>query len=77
MSDGMPEADEKYSRNMASYMLGLSEKPNLRGSKSALAHGAARDLWRWRLVSQDGMDNTGVDNAVLYTQPTCGTSTPH
>ncbi|EGO01463.1 hypothetical protein SERLA73DRAFT_131728 [Serpula lacrymans var. lacrymans S7.3] len=80
--DGMLEADEKYYKEhreplFSSHMLDLSEEPkdqNIATCVKYYKRMAAIGLWLEMEIGitggeEDGVDNTGVDNANLYTQP--------
>jgi len=80
--DGMLEADEAYyalnkEPLFSSHMLDLSEEPkeeNIATCVKYFTRMAKVDLWLEMEIGitggeEDGVDNTGVDNAALYTQP--------
>jgi len=80
--DGMLEADEAYYKEhkeplFSSHMLDLSEESkeeNIEICEKYFARMAKVDLWLEMEIGitggeEDGVDNTGVDNASLYTQP--------
>jgi len=80
--DGMLEADEAYYKEhkeplFSSHMLDLSEESkeeNIEICLKYLERMAKIDLWLEMEIGitggeEDGVDNTGVDNASLYTQP--------
>ncbi|KAI6122382.1 hypothetical protein EDD16DRAFT_783071 [Pisolithus croceorrhizus] len=80
--DGMLEADEAYFREhqeplFSSHMLDLSEEPkeqNIATCARYFKRMAPLGLWLEMEIGitggeEDGVDNTGVDNASLYTQP--------
>ncbi|PBK65575.1 hypothetical protein ARMSODRAFT_960947 [Armillaria solidipes] len=80
--DGMLEADEAYFKEhqeplFSSHMLDLSEEPkeeNIATCVKYFKRMAAIGLWLEMEIGitggeEDGVDNTGVDNASLYTQP--------
>lgn len=80
--DGMLEADEAYYKEhqeplFSSHMLDLSEESkeeNIEICVKYLERMAKIDLWLEMEIGitggeEDGVDNTGVDNAALYTQP--------
>jgi len=80
--DGMLEADEAYYKEhkeplFSSHMLDLSEESkeeNIEICVKYLRRMAKIDLWLEMEIGitggeEDGVDNTGVDNASLYTQP--------
>ncbi|KAJ7896067.1 hypothetical protein B0H14DRAFT_3081167 [Mycena olivaceomarginata] len=80
--DGMLEADEAYFKQhqvplFSSHMLDLSEEPkeeNIATCVKYFKRMAAIGLWLEMEIGitggeEDGVDNTGVDNASLYTQP--------
>ncbi|EIE83371.1 fructose-bisphosphate aldolase [Rhizopus delemar RA 99-880] len=80
--DGMLDADEKYYKAhgeplFSSHMLDLSEEPkeeNIEICLKYLKRMAAIDCWLEMEIGitggeEDGVDNSGVDNAALYTQP--------
>ncbi|KAJ7174247.1 hypothetical protein C8R46DRAFT_1080454, partial [Mycena filopes] len=80
--DGMLEADEAYFKEhqvalFSSHMLDLSEEPkeeNIATCVKYFKRMAAVGLWLEMEIGitggeEDGVDNTGVDNASLYTQP--------
>lgn len=78
----MLEADEKYFKEhgeplFSSHMLDLSEEPkeeNIATCVKYFKRMAPLGLWLEMEIGitggeEDGVDNTGVDNASLYTQP--------
>ncbi|KAM0753937.1 hypothetical protein T439DRAFT_322825 [Meredithblackwellia eburnea MCA 4105] len=80
--DGMLEADEAYYKEhkeplFSSHMLDLSEESkedNIATCAKYFERMAKIDLWLEMEIGitggeEDGVDNTGVDNAALYTQP--------
>jgi len=80
--DGMLEADEAYFKEhneslFSSHMLDLSEEPkedNIATCVQYFKRMARIGLWLEMEIGitggeEDGVDNTGVDNASLYTQP--------
>ncbi|CEG68751.1 Fructose-bisphosphate aldolase 1 [Rhizopus azygosporus] len=80
--DGMLEADEQYYKAhgeplFSSHMLDLSEESkeeNIEICLKYLKRMAAIDCWLEMEIGitggeEDGVDNSGVDNAALYTQP--------
>lgn len=80
--DGMLEADEKYYKEhqeplFSSHMLDLSEEPkdeNIATCVKYFTRMSKIGLWLEMEIGitggeEDGVDNTGVDNASLYTQP--------
>ncbi|KAG6874005.1 hypothetical protein C0995_007962 [Termitomyces sp. Mi166 len=80
--DGMLEADEAYFKQhgeplFSSHMLDLSEEPkeeNIATCVKYFKRMAPLGLWLEMEIGitggeEDGVDNTGVDNAALYTQP--------
>ncbi|KAG8903467.1 Fructose-bisphosphate aldolase 1 [Tulasnella sp. 403] len=80
--DGMLEADEEYYKQhqeplFSSHMLDLSEEPkeeNIAICAKYYERMAKLGLWLEMEIGitggeEDGVDNTGVDNAALYTQP--------
>ncbi|KAK0205889.1 hypothetical protein DFS33DRAFT_1485635 [Desarmillaria ectypa] len=80
--DGMLEADEAYFKEhqeplFSSHMLDLSEEPkeeNIATCVKYFKRMAPLGLWLEMEIGitggeEDGVDNTGVDNASLYTQP--------
>jgi len=80
--DGMLEADAEYFKEhghalFSSHMLDLSEDPkeeNIEICKKYLEKMAPLGLWLEMEIGitggeEDGVDNTGVDNSALYTQP--------
>ncbi|KAG1469506.1 hypothetical protein G6F56_003217 [Rhizopus delemar] len=80
--DGMLDADEKYYKAhgeplFSSHMLDLSEESkeeNIETCLGYLKRMAAIDCWLEMEIGitggeEDGVDNSGVDNAALYTQP--------
>ncbi|KIJ29419.1 hypothetical protein M422DRAFT_31324 [Sphaerobolus stellatus SS14] len=80
--DGMLEADAEYYKQhghalFSSHMLDLSEEPkdeNIEICKKYLEKMAPLGLWLEMEIGitggeEDGVDNTGVDNSALYTQP--------
>ena len=80
--DGMLEADEKYFKEhqeplFSSHMLDLSEEPkeeNIATCVKYFTRMSKIGLWLEMEIGitggeEDGVDNTGVDNASLYTQP--------
>jgi len=80
--DGMLEADEEYYKQhqeslFSSHMLDLSEEPkeqNIATCVKYFKRMAAIGLWLEMEIGitggeEDGVDNTGVDNNSLYTQP--------
>ena len=80
--DGMLEADEAYFKQhneplFSSHMLDLSEEPkeeNIATCVKYFKRMAPIGLWLEMEIGitggeEDGVDNTGVDNASLYTQP--------
>jgi fructose-bisphosphate aldolase, class II len=80
--DGMLAADEAYFKEnqvslFSSHMLDLSEDPkeaNIATCASYFKRMATLNLWLEMEIGvtggeEDGVDNTGVDNAALYTQP--------
>ncbi|KAF8343085.1 fructose-bisphosphate aldolase [Cantharellus anzutake] len=80
--DGMLEADEAYFKEhgvplFSSHMLDLSEEPkeeNIGICKKYFTRMAKMNQWLEMEIGitggeEDGVDNTGVDNASLYTQP--------
>jgi fructose-bisphosphate aldolase class II len=80
--DGMLDADEAYYKEhgeplFSSHMLDLSEEPkdeNVRTCVKYFTRMAKMNQWLEMEIGitggeEDGVDNTGVDNASLYTQP--------
>jgi len=80
--DGMLDADEAYFKEhgeplFSSHMLDLSEEPkeeNIATCAKYFARMAPLGQWLEMEIGitggeEDGVDNTGVDNAALYTQP--------
>jgi len=80
--DGMLAADEKYFKEhgvplFSSHMLDLSEEPkeeNIKICAEYLKKMAPLNLWLEMEIGitggeEDGVDNSSVDNASLYTQP--------
>ncbi|KAK4058884.1 Fructose-bisphosphate aldolase 1 [Microbotryomycetes sp. JL221] len=80
--DGMLEADEAYYKAngeplFSSHMLDLSEESkeeNIATCKKYFERMAKIDLWLEMEIGitggeEDGVDNTGIDNSRLYTQP--------
>ncbi|KAF8473876.1 hypothetical protein BDZ91DRAFT_651223 [Kalaharituber pfeilii] len=80
--DGMLAADEKYFAEhgeplFSSHMIDLSEEPkeeNIAITKKYAQRAAPMKQWVEMEIGitggeEDGVDNTGVDNAALYTQP--------
>jgi len=80
--DGMLDADEKYFKEhgeplFSSHMLDLSEEPkeeNIATCAKYFKRMAPIGLWLEMEIGitggeEDGVDNTGVDNNSLYTQP--------
>ncbi|KAI8984372.1 fructose-bisphosphate aldolase [Mycotypha africana] len=80
--DGMLEADEQYFKAhgeplFSSHMLDLSEETkedNIETCLKYLKRMAAIECWLEMEIGitggeEDGVDNSGVDNAALYTQP--------
>jgi fructose-bisphosphate aldolase class II len=80
--DGMLDADEQYYKAhgeplFSSHMLDLSEETkeeNIEVCLKYLKRMAAIDCWLEMEIGitggeEDGVDNSGVDNAALYTQP--------
>jgi fructose-bisphosphate aldolase class II len=80
--DGMLEADEAYYKEhgealFSSHMLDLSEEPkeeNIATCAKYFERMSKIGLWLEMEIGitggeEDGVDNTGVDNASLYTQP--------
>ncbi|KAH6873682.1 fructose-bisphosphate aldolase [Coprinopsis sp. MPI-PUGE-AT-0042] len=80
--DGMLEADEKYFKEhgvplFSSHMLDLSEdskEENIEICVKYFKRMAPINLWLEMEIGitggeEDGVDNTGVDNSALYTQP--------
>uniref|UniRef100_A0A0W0EVZ2 Fructose-bisphosphate aldolase n=1 Tax=Moniliophthora roreri TaxID=221103 RepID=A0A0W0EVZ2_MONRR len=80
--DGMLEADEAYYKEhgeplFSSHMLDLSEEPkeeNIATCVKYFKRMAPLGIWLEMEIGitggeEDGVDNTGVDNAALYTQP--------
>jgi len=80
--DGMLEADEAYFKEhgealFSSHMLDLSEEPkeeNIATCVKYFKRMTAIGIWLEMEIGitggeEDGVDNTGVDNASLYTQP--------
>jgi len=80
--DGMLDADEAYYKAhgeplFSSHMLDLSEEPkaqNIATCAKYFARMAKLGLWLEMEIGitggeEDGVDNTGVDNSALYTQP--------
>jgi len=80
--DGMLEADEAYFKEhneplFSSHMLDLSEEPkeeNIADCVKYFTRMAKINQWLEMEIGitggeEDGVDNTGVDNASLYTQP--------
>ncbi|KAF8914963.1 fructose 1,6-bisphosphate aldolase [Mucidula mucida] len=80
--DGMLDADEAYFKEhgeplFSSHMLDLSEEPkeeNIATCVKYFKRMAPLGLWLEMEIGitggeEDGVDNTGVDNASLYTQP--------
>lgn len=80
--DGMLDADEAYFKKegkplFSSHMLDLSEEPkeeNIATCKKYLARMAKIGIWLEMEIGitggeEDGVNNEGVDNAALYTQP--------
>ncbi|KAF9268434.1 fructose-bisphosphate aldolase [Marasmius fiardii PR-910] len=80
--DGMLKADEEYHKQhgealFSSHMLDLSEEPkdqNIATCVKYFKRMAPLGIWLEMEIGitggeEDGVDNTGVDNASLYTQP--------
>ena len=80
--DGMLEADEAYYKEhqeplFSSHMLDLSEEPkeeNIATCVKYFERMAKLGMWLEMEIGitggeEDGVDNTGVDNSKLYTQP--------
>ncbi|KAL4075546.1 hypothetical protein J3A83DRAFT_4221036 [Scleroderma citrinum] len=80
--DGMLVADEEYFKThqeplFSSHMLDLSEEPKAQNIATCVEYFkrmAPLGLWLEMEIGitggeEDGVDNTGVDNAALYTQP--------
>jgi len=80
--DGMVSADEAYFAEQgeplfSSHMIDLSEEDkdfNIATTKEYLPRPAPMKQWlemeiRITGCEEDGVDNTGVDNSALYTQP--------
>ncbi|KAG0640846.1 fructose-bisphosphate aldolase, class II [Tuber brumale] len=80
--DGMLDADEKYFAEhgeplFSSHMIDLSEEDkewNIATTKKYLQRAAPMKQWLEMEIGitggeEDGVDNTGVDNSSLYTQP--------
>ena len=80
--DGMLRADEEYFAQhqeplFSSHMLDLSEEPKEKNIETCVTYFkrmAPLGLWLEMEIGitggeEDGVDNTGVDNAKLYTQP--------
>ncbi|KAG0131173.1 hypothetical protein HOY82DRAFT_485632, partial [Tuber indicum] len=80
--DGMLDADEKYFAEhgeplFSSHMIDLSEEDkewNISTTKKYLQRAAPMSQWLEMEIGitggeEDGVDNTGVDNSSLYTQP--------
>lgn len=80
--DGMLDADEKYFAEhgeplFSSHMIDLSEEDkehNIATTKKYLERAAPMKQWLEMEIGitggeEDGVDNTGVDNSSLYTQP--------
>lgn len=80
--DGMLDADEKYFKEhgeplFSSHMIDLSEEEkewNIATTKKYLERAAPMKQWLEMEIGitggeEDGVDNTGVDNSALYTQP--------
>ncbi|KDQ17312.1 hypothetical protein BOTBODRAFT_30129 [Botryobasidium botryosum FD-172 SS1] len=80
--DGMLDADEEYFKEhgeplFSSHMLDLSEEPKEENIKTCAKYFKRMSkLGQWLEMEigitggeEDGVDNTGVDNAALYTQP--------
>jgi len=80
--DGLLDADEKYFKEKgeplySSHMIDLSEEDkeyNIATTKKYLQRAAPMKQWLEMEIGitggeEDGVDNTGVDNAALYTQP--------
>jgi len=80
--DGMLDADEKYFKEhgeplFSSHMIDLSEEnkdSNISTTKKYLERAAPMKQWLEMEIGitggeEDGVDNTGVDNNSLYTQP--------
>jgi len=80
--DGMLDADEAYFKQhgealFSSHMLDLSEEPNEKNIATCvkyLKRMAPLGIWLEMEIGitggeEDGVDNTGVDNSKLYTQP--------
>jgi len=80
--DGMLDEDEKFFKQngiplFSSHMIDLSEEPvdeNINTCASYLKRMAPMKQWLEMEIGitggeEDGVDNTGVDNASLYTQP--------
>jgi len=80
--DGMLDEDEKYFKAhgeplFSSHMIDLSEEPkeeNIAITKKYLERAAPMKQWLEMEIGitggeEDGVDNTGVDNNSLYTQP--------
>jgi fructose-bisphosphate aldolase class II len=80
--DGMLEADEAYFKEhgeplFSSHMLDLSEEPkdqNIATCVKYFTRMAKMNQWLEMEIGitggeEDGVDNSGVDNAALYTQP--------
>jgi len=80
--DGMLDADEAYFKEhgeplFSSHMIDLSEEPvdwNLSTTATYLKRAAPMKQWLEMEIGitggeEDGVDNTGVDNNSLYTQP--------
>ncbi|EMD35245.1 hypothetical protein CERSUDRAFT_85265 [Gelatoporia subvermispora B] len=80
--DGMLQADEEYFQQhgeplFSSHMLDLSEEPkdeNIATCVKYFKRMAPLGLWLEMEIGitggeEDGVDNTGIDNSLLYTQP--------
>lgn len=80
--DGMLKADEEYFKEhqeplFSSHMLDLSEEPKEKNIATCVEYFkrmAPIGLWLEMEIGitggeEDGVDNTGVDNSKLYTQP--------
>jgi fructose-bisphosphate aldolase, class II len=80
--DGLLEADEAYYKEhgeplFSSHMIDLSEEPhpeNIAITKKYFERAAKMNQWLEMEIGitggeEDGVDNTGVDNSKLYTQP--------
>lgn len=80
--DGMLAADEEYYKAygeplFSSHMIDLSEEPheqNIATTKKYFERAAKMNQWLEMEIGitggeEDGVDNTGVDNSKLYTQP--------